>query len=95
MRAFFIRLIWIIICSSLTIVSVGWSIKYDWPDFVHIDYGFPLKWATHTLITFTGPTDYWSVDPTTLIINITIWQTMLLVGIIILELKILKKLERK
>jgi hypothetical protein len=55
MRVLFIRLIWIVICSSLTLIGVGWGVKYDWPDFVHVDYGFPAKWATHTLITFTGP----------------------------------------
>jgi hypothetical protein len=28
--------------------------RYDWPDFVHIDYGLPLKWATHTLVTIAA-----------------------------------------
>ena len=87
MRVSFIRLIWIVICSSLTLISVGWSVKYDWPDFVRVDYGFPVKWATHTLITFTGPADQWTVDPTMLLIDIALWHTVLIVGIIILEIK--------
>ncbi len=87
MRVLFIRLIWIVICSSLTLMGVGWGVKYDWPDFVHVDYGFPVKWATHTLITFTGPADQWTVDPTMLLLDIALWHTALIVGIIILEIK--------
>lgn len=91
MKGLFIRSAWVIVCSILTIMGAGWGIKYDWPDFVHVDYGFPVKWATHTLITFTGPSDRWMVEPTMLLINITIWQTILIIGIIVLELKIFKK----
>jgi hypothetical protein len=40
-------------------VLVGFH--YDWPDFVHIDYGFPLAWATHTTVTIAGPVDKWTV----------------------------------
>jgi hypothetical protein len=36
--------------------------RYDWPDFAHIDYGLPLKWATHTLVTIAGPANTWTVD---------------------------------
>jgi hypothetical protein len=71
----------------LTLIGVGWGVKYDWPDFVHVDYGFPAKWATHTLITFTGPADQWAVNPAMLLIDIALWQTILIVGIIILEMK--------
>jgi len=72
-------------------IGAGWAVKYDWPDFVHIDYGFPMKWSTHTLVTFTGPTDKWSVDPTMLLINIALWQAILIIGILILELKYSRK----
>jgi hypothetical protein len=91
MKGLFIRSAWVIVCSILTIMGAGWGIKYDWPDFVHVDYGFPVKWATHTLITFTGPSDRWMVEPTMLLIDIAIWQTILIIGIIVLELKIFKK----
>jgi len=87
MKASWIRLIWVIICSSLTIIGTGWGTRYDWPDFVHVDYGFPLRWATHTLIVFTGPTDLWTVDTTMLIIDLIFWQTILIIGILIIELK--------
>ena len=61
--------------------------RYDWPDFVHIDYGFPLKWATHTLVTITGPANTWTVDIPSLLINIAIWQTALVLGTFFIELK--------
>jgi hypothetical protein len=61
--------------------------RYDWPDFVHIDYGFPLKWATHTLVTITGPANTWTVDIPSLLIDIAIWQTALVLGTFFIELK--------
>lgn len=45
------------ICLSGVLVSF----HYDWPDFVHTDYGFPLAWATHTTVTIAGPVDRWTV----------------------------------
>lgn len=92
MKSSLIRLAWIITCSFLTIIGVGWGTRYDWPDFVHIDYGFPSNWATHTLITITGPTDHWTVNITMLIIDLILWQTILIIGIFVIELKIYKKL---
>jgi hypothetical protein len=41
----------------------------------------------HTLITFTGPADQWAVNPAMLLIDIALWQTILIVGVIILEMK--------
>lgn len=58
--------------------------RYDWPDFAHIDYGFPLKWATHTL---AGPANTWTVDIPSLLIDIAIWQTALVLGTFFIELK--------
>ncbi|RLI39373.1 hypothetical protein DRO69_14355 [Candidatus Bathyarchaeota archaeon] len=53
--------------------------QYDWPDYVHIDYGFPLVWTTHTLITITGPADTWKVDIISLIIDLTFWLGIMLI----------------
>ncbi len=49
---------------------------YDWPDFVHTDYGVPLVWATHTDSAFTGPVDIWRVDVTNLVADIAIWAIL-------------------
>jgi hypothetical protein len=69
----------------------GGGVRYDWPDFVHVDYGFPMRWATHTLITLTGPADHWSVDLVMLLVDVGFWQTVLIIGMLVLELKIIKR----
>jgi hypothetical protein len=61
--------------------------RYDWPDFVHMDYGLPLKWATHTPVTIAGPANTWTVDIQSLLIDIAIWQTALVLGTFFIELK--------
>jgi len=45
---------------------------------IHIDYGFPLVWATHTLSTIAGPADIWKVDITALIIDLAFWLGIML-----------------
>jgi hypothetical protein len=82
-----LTLVWIIFCDVLTLFGVGWGMRYDLPDFAHIDYGFPLKWATHTLVTIAGPANTWTVDIPSLLIDIAIWQTALVLGTFFIELK--------
>jgi hypothetical protein len=50
-----------------------WGIHYNWPDNVHVDYGLPLTWATNTLSTFAGPADLWSVNLTSLLVDLVFW----------------------
>ncbi len=64
--------------ACLVTVSFGVlvSFHYNWPDFVHTDYGFPFVWATHTTTTIAGPVDKWNVKPTELFLNIVIWLSI-------------------
>lgn len=62
-----------IIWTVVTIVTLTWGFRYDWPDFVHVDYGFPFVWATHTLSTIAGPADIWEVNITALSMNLLLW----------------------
>jgi len=64
-----LAVIWI----ALTIIALTWGFRYDWPDFVHVDYGFPIVWATHTLNTIAGPADIWEVNVTTLTMDLVFW----------------------
>ena len=64
-----LAVIWI----ALTIIVLTWGFRYDWPDFVHVDYGFPLVWATRTLSTIAGPADIWEVNITALSIDLLLW----------------------
>lgn len=60
---------------SLGMVMLGLlvSFQYNWPDFVHTDYGFPLVWGTHITVTMVGPIDQWHVNLIKLVLNIAIW----------------------
>jgi hypothetical protein len=67
---------WII----LTILAVSWGIRYGWPDNVHIEYGLPIVWATFTKSTIVGPVNIWTVDIPSLIIDLSLWLGMMLIG---------------
>jgi len=62
-----------VVWTALTIIALTWGFRYDWPDFVHVDYGFPIVWATHTLSTIAGPADIWEVNITTLTMDLVLW----------------------
>ena len=55
---------------------------YNWPDFVHANYGFPLTFATHTLSTIVGPADKWDLDLGALTGDLAFW----LAGMVVLVL---------
>jgi len=71
-----INIFWII----LAILSVTWGTKFEWPDNVHIDYGFPFVWSTNTLSTITGAVNIWAVDIKALTINIGLWLGIMLIA---------------
>jgi hypothetical protein len=56
-----------------TMLALSWGTTLNWPDFVHVNYGFPLIWATHTLNTITGPVDIWIVDIMALWMDLLLW----------------------
>jgi hypothetical protein len=72
-----------------TTVSIAWAIAsvaamtygtyFYWPDFVHVNYGFPLTFATHTLNTIAGPVDKWSLSLTPLIVDLVFWSLGMIV----------------
>jgi hypothetical protein len=70
-----INILWMI----LTIIAVAWGTRLDWPDNVHVDYGFPFVWSTNTLSTIGGVVNIWTVDITALIINLCLWLGLMLI----------------
>ncbi len=68
-----------ILWAILTSLAVAWGTRFDWPDNVHIDYGFPFVWSTNTLSTFAGAVNIWAVDITALIIDIGLWLGIMLI----------------
>ncbi|MDG6908453.1 MAG: hypothetical protein JRN20_22000 [Nitrososphaerota archaeon] len=66
---------WIV--TSMIAMSHGTLL--NWPDFVHVIYGFPFTFATHTLNTIVGPVDKWGVDMIALVVDMVFWLSGLIV----------------
>ncbi len=62
-----------VVWTVLAIFAVTWGTRFDWPDYVHIDYGFPLVWGTQTLSTIVGPVNLWNVDVNALMLDLAFW----------------------
>ena len=71
--------------SIVTILILTLGITYNWPDFVHVNYGVPFVWGTHTLSTIAGPVDQWSVNVWILASDLIVWLGALVVGVAILN----------
>jgi len=71
----------IILWSAAIILALTLGIMFDWPDYVHVNYGFPMVWGTHVLNTIHGPVDIWQVDILALLVDLVFWSGSLLAGI--------------
>lgn len=83
-KKFLIIISFLFFWTILTILGVSWGIRYDWPDNVHIDYGFPLVWATQTTSTIVGPVNLWTVDIPILMMNLSLWLGIMLISVSIM-----------
>ncbi len=61
--------IWIVV-TSFVLLS---GFNYNLPDFVHVDYGVPLTWATNTLSTIAGSANLWTVSIYNLLVDLVFW----------------------
>ena len=66
---------------ALTILALTCGSVFNWPDYHHVDHGFPLVWATHTLSTIAGPADIWQVNMTALLMDLLLWLGLLVVAV--------------
>ena len=73
-----------ILWTIVVALVVTWGNRLDWPDNVHVDYGFPLVWSTNTLSTIVGPVDLWTVDIATLTMNLVLWSGIMVAATTIL-----------
>ena len=71
----------IILWSALTALALTSGITYNWPDYVHVNYGLPFVWGTHTLNTIHGPVDIWNVDALYLLFDLGFWLGSMLAGV--------------
>ena len=67
------------IWTVLALVAMTSGTQLNWPDFVHVNYGYPLRFAVHTLNTIAGPVDKWSLDLDAFLTDISVWFIGLLV----------------
>ena len=80
----FFMVIWITVATS----ALLWGFTYNWPDFVHVDYGIPLNWATNTLSTIAGSVNLWSVNITNLLVDIMFWFIIMTIAVTIMVWKL-------
>ncbi|MEJ2241986.1 MAG: hypothetical protein P8Y18_07575 [Candidatus Bathyarchaeota archaeon] len=73
MKKKLIFMIFISVWTIITILALTWGNKLDWPDNVHVDYGFPFVWSTQTLSTIVGAVNIWSVDISVLTMDLIFW----------------------
>ncbi len=86
-------LFFMIVWTAISIAAMLWGFRYNWPDFVHVNYGLPLTWATNTLSTFVGPANIWVVSITYLMLDLLFWLGLMtvVVAIMLYKLKIAAK----
>ncbi len=77
--------VWIVV-TSLALLS---GFNYNLPDFVHVDYGVPLTWATNTLSTIAGPANLWTVTMDNLLVDLVFWLSIMtiIVAVMVWRLK--------
>lgn len=74
-----ITLALIAVFCIIAILTITWGNQVDWPDNVHVDYGFPFVWATQTLSTIVGAVNIWTVDLTALTMNLALWLGIMVI----------------
>ena len=77
-----------------SIASMFLGTNYNWPDFVHTNYGFPLAYATHTANTIAGPVDKWSLDLNSLAVDTLFWMAGIAVILLMFALLTIRSSRR-
>lgn len=71
--------------AFMSIAAMTYGALLNWPDYVHVNFGLPFTFATHTLSTLAGPADAWDVDISALVTDLAFWLAgmfvILLVGL--------------
>lgn len=71
------------LASALAAVALAWAVVavvtmtygslLSWPDYVHVNFGFPFTFATHVLSTVAGSVDTWEMDAGALAADLAFW----------------------
>jgi hypothetical protein len=88
MRKNLVILCFMVVWVVLTAAGLLWGLYYEWPDFVHVDYGLPLTWATNTLSTFSGPSNLWDVNISNLLLDLIFWLAIMIAAVAVMHYKL-------
>ncbi len=81
-------LLFMVFWIAITSMALLFGFTYNWPDFVHVDYGLPFTWATNTLSTFAGAVDQWTVNLSNLLADLIFWLGIMTGAILVLLYKL-------
>jgi len=59
----------VVLGIMVTFFSLLYSREFNWPDYYHIEYGFPVTWLVRTLSTIIGPTDRFAFQPISFLLD--------------------------
>ena len=68
--------------SIVAIFAIAWGTIYNWPDYVHTNYGMPFIWGTRTTSTLAGPADKWSVDISMIVYDLSVWLGIVIIAVV-------------
>lgn len=86
MKASIWQLMKVVLLGVLFTVASGlYGAEFNWPDYHHIDYGFPLPWLIRTLSTIAGPADFVEFIVAQFVGDLAFWSVFsgLVMGVII------------
>ena len=81
-------LCFMVVWAFLTVAALLWSLRYDWHDFVHVDYRLPLTWGTNTLSTIAGPSNLWDVNVSNLMVDLIFWLVIVVAAVALMLFKL-------
>lgn len=67
----------------LTLASALYAREFNWPDYYHIEYGFPAAWLVRTLSTIIGPANRFELQIVSFALDWVFWSAfgaILLIG---------------
>ncbi len=59
--------------AVIGLASIAYRTRVNYPDTVHIKYGFPCEWGVPTVVTIAGPASIWSVNMNSLLFLLAFW----------------------
>jgi len=67
----------------LTVASGLYAQELNWPDYYHVEYGYPLPWLVRTLSTIAGPTDKLEFQMASFAMDWVFWWVVAVIFIIL------------